>query len=387
MKRIYLDNIAGTPIHPEVKEAMIPFLEGNYGNPQSLHSFGAEVNRAVKNAREKTASLINCTPEEIFFTSSGTESNNFALKGIAWANQKKGNHIIISAIEHQSILHSAKALERMGFKTSIVPVDKFGLVSPDDVAKSITSETILVSIMLANSEVGTIEPVKDIAKIVKEKGIVFHTDAVGAVGNIPVDVNELGVDLLSLSGSQFYGPKGAAALFIKKGVRVLPFIDGGIQEEGRRAGTENVSGIVGLGKAAEMAKIEIPGRMAYLSALRNRMIKELPEKIKNIYVTGHPENRLPHHASFCIEFIEGEAMLLRLDMEGIAVSSGSACTSRALKTSHVLVAMKIPAALAQGSIVFSLNIFNTNDDVDFVLKVFPPIVDLLRKMSPLYQGK
>lgn len=384
MKKIYLDHIASTPVHPDVVETMIPYLKENFGNPQSLYEFGQRARSAIDNAREKVASLINAKPEEIYFTSSGTESNNFALKGIALANQKKGKHIIVSSIEHQSILYSAKSLEKLGFKITHILVDKFGLINPDDVSKAITDETILVSIMYANSEVGTIEPINEISKIVKEKGIIFHTDAVAAVGNIPVDVVKSEIDSLSLAGNQFYGPKGVGALFVKKGVRIIPFMDGGIQEDGRRAGTENVPGIVGLGKAAELAMKEMSERKKYLSNLRNKLINGLPKRIEHIYLSGHPDKRLPHHASFCVEFIEGESMLLNLSMEGIAVSSGSACTSRALKASHVLTAMDIPAALAQGSIVFSFGISNTKEDLEHVLKVFPPIVEKLRKMSPLY---
>ena len=384
MKRIYLDHIAGTPIHSDVVEAMLPYLRENFGNPQSLHEFGQEAKNAIDESREKVAVLINAKPEEIYFTSSGTESNNFALKGLALANQKKGNHIIISSIEHQSVLYSAKSLEKLGFRITQLPVDKFGLINPDDVSNAITKETILVSIISANSEVGTIEPIDEISRIVKEKGVIFHTDAVPAVGNIPVDVKTSGIDSLSLAGNQFYGPKGVGALFLRKGVRIIPFIDGGIQEEGRRGGTENVPGIVGLGKAAELAEQGMSERNKYLLSLRDKLINELPQKIEYIYLIGHPDNRLPHHASFCIEFIEGESMLLNLSMEGIAVSSGSACTSRALKASHVLTAMKVDAALAQGSIVFSLGVSNTKEDIDYVLKVFPPIVEKLRKMSPIY---
>jgi len=260
VRRVYLDLIAATPLHPQVLEAMLPYLKENFGNPQSLHSVGQEALKAVEEAREKVAQLINCEPSEILFTSSGSESNNFALKGLALAQQKRGTHIILSAVEHQSVLHSAKSLEKLGFKVSSVPVDKWGLVNPEDVQRAFSDETILVSVMLANSEVGTIEPIGEIAEICRSRDVLFHTDAVAAAGNIPVDVKDLRVDALSLAGSQFYGPQGSAALFVKKGTRILPFIDGGIQESGRRAGTENVSGIVGLGKAAEIAKKEMAKR-------------------------------------------------------------------------------------------------------------------------------
>ena len=384
MRRVYLDLIAATPLHPQVLEAMLPYLKENFGNPQSLHSVGQEALKAVEEAREKVAQLINCEPSEILFTSSGSESNNFALKGLALAQQKRGTHIILSAVEHQSVLHSAKSLEKLGFKVSSVPVDKWGLVNPEDVQRAFSDETILVSVMLANSEVGTIEPIGEIAEICRSRDVLFHTDAVAAAGNIPVDVKDLRVDALSLAGSQFYGPQGSAALFVKKGTRILPFIDGGIQESGRRAGTENVSGIVGLGKAAEIAKKEMAKRIKKVKPLRDRLIKLLPQEVEHVFLTGNPEKRLPHHASFCIEFVEGEAMLLNLDMKGISASSGSACTSRALKASHVLLAMGIDHALAQGSLVFSLIEETTSKDIDYLLEVFPPIIERLRKMSPLY---
>lgn len=384
MRRIYLDHIATTPLHPQVLEAMLPFLKEKFGNPQSLHSVGQEALTAVEEAREKVAHLINAKPSDIFFTSSGSESNNFALKGLALARKDRGSHLIISAVEHQSVLHSAKSLEKLGFSITSVPVDKWGLVNPDDIKKAITKETILVSVMLANSEVGTIEPVGEIAKICQAHDITFHTDALAAVGNIPVDVKELGVDALSLAGNQFFGPKGSAALFLKKGTRILPFIDGGIQEGGRRAGTENVAGIVGLGKAAEIAELKMEERTKEIKPLRNMLIQKLPQIVEHVILTGHPESRLPYHASFCVKFIEGEAMLLNLDMQGIAVSSGSACTSRALKASHVLLAMGIDHAVAQGSLVFSLIEETTSEDIEYFLEVFPPIIDRLRKMSPLY---
>ncbi len=384
MKKIYLDHIASTPVHSEVFEAMLPYLKDKFGNPQSLHSVGQEALNAVEEAREKVARLIQAKPEEIFFTSSGSESNNFALKGFALAHRSRGNHIVISAVEHQSVLHSAKNLEKRDYKVSQVPVDQSGLVDPEDVRKAIRKETILVSIMLANGEVGTIEPVAEIAQICRQQDVLFHTDAVDAVGNVPVDVAELGVDALSLAGSQFYGPKGSAALYLKKGARIFPFIDGGIQEKGRRAGTENVAGIVGLGKAAEIAKKELQQRIQKVKPLRDSLIQRFPQKVERVRLTGHPEKRLPHHASFCIEFVEGEAMLLNLDMQGISAASGSACTSRALKASHVLLAMGIEHALAQGSIVFSLIEETTKQDIDYLLEVFPPIIERLRKMSPLY---
>jgi len=292
--------------------------------------------------------------------------------------------VVVSAIEHFSVLHSARTLEKWGFEVSEVPVDKHGTVDPEDVRKSLRKDTVLVSIMHANGEVGTIEPIGEIAKITRENNVVFHTDAVAAAGTIPVDIKELGVDALSLAGNQFYGPKGVGALWVRKGVRIMPIIDGGIQEGGRRAGTENVPAIAGLGKAAELAERDIAKRIKHLAPLRDRLLKELPGKIENVVVTGHPRNRLPGHASFCVEFIEGEAMLMLLNSKGVAVSSGSACTSRALKASHVLIAMGISHELAQGSVLFTLGIDSTAEDMDYVLEAMPPVVDRLRQMSPLY---
>lgn len=384
MKRVYFDHIAATPVEPRVVEAMMPFLRDKFGNPQSLHSAGQGALEAIEEARARVGALIGASSEEIFFTASGSEANNFALKGLALARRDKGNHVVVSAVEHQSVLSSVRSLEKFGFSSTLVPVDGHGLVDPDDVKKAVKKETVLVSVMLANSEVGTVEPAADVARFCREAGVPVHTDAVAAVGNIPVDVSQLGVDALSLAGDQFYGPKGSAALFIQKGTRILPLIDGGIQEGGRRAGTENVAGIVGLGKAAEIAAGELPERMSRMRQLRDRLIDALPRLVDHILLTGHREKRLPHHASFCVRFIEGEAMLLNLDMKGIAASSGSACTSRALKASHVLLAMGIDHALAQGSLVFSLIDGTTKEDIDYLLDVFPPIIERLRKMSPLY---
>ena len=384
MRKVYLDNVAITPLLPEVREAMLPFLGEVFGNPSSLHDWGDVARQAVDAARSQVAELIGANDEEVIFTGSGTESNNFAVKGLALAQQSKGKHVVVSAIEHFSVLHSARTLEKWGFEMTQVPVDKYGLVNPEDVKRSIRKDTILVSVMHANGEVGTIEPIKEIAKIAKENNVVFHTDAIATAGTIPVDVKELGVDALSLAGNQFYGPKGVGALWVRRGVRIMPFLDGGVQEGGRRAGTENVPAIVGLGKAAELAKANMAARMKQLIPLRDRLLKELPAKIEHVMVTGHPQNRLPGHASFCVEFIEGESMLMFLNIEGIAVSSGSACTSRALKASHVLIAMGISHELAQGSLLCTFGLDNTNEDVDYMLKVLPPIVDRLRQMSPLY---
>jgi cysteine desulfurase len=364
---------------------MLPYFSGRFGNPSNLHDVGREAKNAVEEARAKTAALIGAKTEEIYFTSSGAESNNFALKGLAQANSQKGNHIIVSQIEHFSVLHPAKTLEKSGFSVTYLETDKTGLVDPVDVAKAITKDTILVSIMHANNEIGTIQPIEEIGRITKEKGVLFHTDAVASVGWVSVDVRTLGVDALSLSGHQFYGPKGAAALFVRKGVRIKPQIEGGIQEDGRRAGTENVPAIVGLGKAAELAAAEIPHRMSYLSALRDRLQKGLTEKIDHTVVNGHPTRRLPHNLNVSMWYVEGESMLLFLNMEGVSVSSGSACTSRSLKASHVLVCIGTDAAVANGTLLMTLGMGNTAEDIDYVIEKLPPIVQRLREMSPLYE--
>lgn len=384
MKRIYLDHFAATPLRPEVREAMMPFLGDVFGNPQSLHSFGQEASAAVDAARGQVAALIGSEPQEIYFASSGTEANNFAIKGLATAYRAKGRHVVHSAIEHQSVLNPVRWLEKSGFSSTPVPVDGDGLLDPAEIEKALTKDTVLVSVMTANSEVGTVEPIAEIARICRERDVLFHSDAVAAAGSIPIDVKTSGVDALSFAADQFYGPKGAAALFVRKGTRILPFIEGGIQEGGRRGGTENVAGIVGMGKAADIALAEMKGRTASVQPLRDLLLKELPGRVDHVLVTGHLEHRLPHHASFCIEFIEGEAMLLSLDMKGVAASSGSACTSKALKASHVLLAMGLDHAMAQGSLVFGLIEDTTRGDIDFLLDVFPPIIERLRKMSPLY---
>jgi len=384
MRKVYLDNAATTPLLPEVSEAMVPYLGEFFGNPSSLHDWGDPAREAIEVARAQVARLIGANAEEIIFTGSGTESNNFAIKGLALAQQARGKHVIISAIEHFSVLHSARTLEKWGFELTLVPVDKYGVVDPEAVRQSIRKDTVLVSVMHANGEVGTIEPIAEIAKITRENNVTFHTDAVATAGTIPVDIKELGVDALSLAGNQFYGPKGVGALWVRKGVRIMPLLDGGVQEGGRRAGTENIPAIVGLGKAAELARTSVEARIEHLTPLRDRLLAELPAKIDHVVVTGPPRHRLPGNASFCVRFIEGEAMLMLLNSQGIAVSSGSACTSRALKASHVLIAIGLPHELAQGSVLFTFGINNNNEDVDYVLEVMPAIVDRLRQMSPLY---
>lgn len=385
MRKCYFDHVATNPIQPDVLEAMMPYFKEEFGNPLSVYDLGINARNAIERAREQVASLINVKPSTIIFTSSGAEANNLAIRGIALARQNQGKHIIVSKVEHHSILNSARVLEKSGFVVTYLPVDKYGLVDPDTLKKSITKETILISITHASSEIGTIEPIKELSAIAKEHNIIFHADGVATTGNISVDIKDLGVDLYSMAAHQFYGPKGAGALYVKEGIRIVPLIYGGIQEGGRRAGTENVPAIVGIGKAAEIAKNELSHRIEHTKKLRDRIIKEVL-KIPNVYLTGHPDNRLPHHASFVVEFIEGEAMLLMLAMKGIYAASGSACSSKALKSSPILLSLGISSALAQGSIVFSLGKDNTEDDVDYFLKEFPQIVMRLREMSPFAKG-
>ncbi len=387
MRDVYMDYAATTPIRPEVVEAMLPYLREDFGNPLSLHSYGEKPRQALEEAREKVAALIGAQPNEIYFTASGSEANNMAVKGVALMARSKGqgNHIVVSAVEHQSVLYAAETMAKLGFEVTQVPVDQHGLIEPRAVADAMRDDTVLVSVMLANGEIGTIEPVAEIAQLVKERGVSFHSDAVAAVGYVPIDVKDLRVDMLSLTGSQFYGPKGAGALYIRRGLRLLPLIDGGIQENGRRAGTEAVPAIVGLGVAAELAQAELDRRAKHLLPLRDRLIERLTHEIPHVYLTGHPTRRLPHHVSVTVEYIEGESMLLFLSMKGVAVSSGSTCTSRALKASHVLTAIGVEAALAQGSLVFTLGEGNRQEDVDYVLEVLPGIVERLRQMSPIYK--
>lgn len=383
-KKIYFDHGAATPVLPEVLEEMLPYFREKFGNPQSLHDWGGKSASALEKAREKVATLIGAKPEEIIFVSSGTEANNLALKGIALREKKKGkDEIICSAIEHHSVLNPAKTLKKWGFKLTILRVDKYGFVDPEEVKKSLTSRTALVSIMHANGEVGTCEPIEEISRITREKGVLFHTDAVSSVGKIPVNVTQLGVDALSLASQGFYGPKGAGALWIRKGVGLLPLLEGGIQEEGRRTGTENVPAIVGMGKAAEIARRELKNWMKKLIPLRDRLLEKLPQRIENLRVNGHPTKRLPGNVHVCVDFVEGESMLILLNQKGVACSSGSACTSRALKASHVLLALGIPPSTAQGSLLFTLGIENTQEEVDYLLEVLPPLVEKLRKISPL----
>ena len=384
MAKIYLDHVSATPLHPEVRAAMLPYLSEHFGNPSSMHDQGQEARDAVDGARAEVARLIGARPEEIVFTSGGTEANNLAVKGLALAHDAKGKHVLVSAVEHVSVLNAAHALERFGFEVELVPVDKFGLVDPAYVARRLRQDTVLVSIMTANNEVGTLQPVADIARFTREKGILFHTDAVCSAGNIPVNVQTLGVDALSLAGNQFYGPSGTGALWLRQGLKPVPLLDGGFQESRKRAGTENVPGIVGMGKAAEIARRDLAARISQLLPMRDRLLAGLPGRIAHVFPTGHPVQRLPGHASFCVEFVEGEAMLLWLNSKGIAVSTVSSCTSKALRASHVLLALGLSHSQSQGSLTFSLGLSNTMSDVDYVLETLPGIVESLRAMSPLY---
>jgi cysteine desulfurase len=385
MKIINMDHVAASPLLPEVVDAMLPFLKEMYGNPSSMHSLGEEVTEAIDDAREKVAALIHARPSGIVFTSGGTEANNWALKGMIQAARSRGNHVITSPIEHFSIMHAMKALENQGVEVTRVPVDQYGIVDPADVKKAITSKTIFISVMHANNEVGSIQPIGEIGRIARENGIPFHTDAVATAGVLPVDVDALNVDLLSLAANPFYGPLGVGALFVRKGVRIAPLMDGGIQEGGLRAGTENVLGIIGMGKAAELALRDMDERIAHLVPLRDRLMKEIPAAVEEVELVGHPSQRLPGNASLTVKYVEGESMLLFLDMEGIKIASGSACISRSLKVSHVMLSMGIDAATAQGSLLFTLGMDNGDTDVDEVLRILPPIVQKLRDMSPLYK--
>ncbi len=382
-----MDHAATTSTDVEVVKEMEPYFSLKYGNPNSIHSFGQEARDAVEEAREKIAHLIGANPSEIVFTAGGTEADNYAIKGIAWANQKKGNHIITSKIEHHAVLHSCQFLEKQGFKVTYLPVDKYGLIDPEDVKKAITDKTILVTVMHANNEIGTIEPIKEISKVVKKAGVYFHSDSVQTTGHIPIDVNDLGVDMLSMSGHKFYGPNGVGALYLRKKTRIVNLIDGGAQEKNRRAGTENVAGIVGLGKAAELAeKRLLQGKEDEVIKLRDRLIKGITKKIDHTHLNGHPTKRLPGNANFCFEFIEGESMLLSLDMEGVAASSGSACTSGSLEASHVLLSIGLPPEIAHGSLRLTLGKDNTNEEIDYVISILPGIIEKLRALSPFKEN-
>jgi cysteine desulfurase len=386
MKPIYMDNNATTRTREEVLEAMLPYFKDVYGNASSVHQFGRIARVAIDRARAQLAALVGAAvPEEIIFTAGGTESDNMAIKGVAHALRHRGNHIITTTIEHSAVLNACKALEKDGAKVTYLPVDGYGLVDPQAVKSAITEKTVLVTIMYANNEVGTIEPAGEIAKICREKGVYFHTDAVQAAGKVPFDVKVIGADMLSMSGHKIYGPKGIGAIYIKKGTKVDPILHGGHHEMNKRAGTENVPGIVGFGQAAELANKELSEECRTMTELRDRLYKGIVDKIPEVHLNGHPEKRLPNTLNVAFKYLEGESILLNLDMEGVAVSTGSACTSGTLEPSHVLTGMGIDAADAQGSIRFSLGRDNTKEDVDYVIKILPPIIQRLREMSPLYE--
>jgi len=387
MRKVYLDNNATTRMREEVLEAMFPYMKDIYGNASSVHEFGRVARRAIDEARTSVAALMDAaSPEEIIFTSGGTESDNFAIKGVASALKSKGNHIITVSTEHHAVLNSCKVLEKDGYKVTYLGVDQDGIISLDELKKAISNDTILITIMLANNETGTIEPVDEIGRIAKEKGIYFHTDAVQAVGKIPFEAKSMNVDLISMSAHKIYGPKGVGALYIKKGTKIIPQIHGGHHEMGKRAGTENVAGIVGLGRAALLSKRETAEESKKLAELREYLYKGLTRKVEYTRLNGHPVKRLPNTLNMSFQYLEGESIVLNLDMEGVAVSTGSACTSGTLEPSHVLTAMGIDPVDSQGSIRFSLGRDNTKEDMDYVIEVLPPIIKRLRDMSPLYKG-
>ena len=387
MKRVYLDYAATTPMHPEVIEYMSRLHAGVFGNPSSIHACGQEARKYVEEARTSVAKLIGAQPEEIYFTSGGTESDNWALQGIAVANKSRGNHIITSTVEHHAIHETMHFLVQQGFSVTEVPVDKYGMVDPDAVKKAITPKTILISIMHSNNEVGTLQPIDEISRIAREAAICLHTDGVQSVGHVPVDVKHLGVDLLSSSAHKFYGPKGVGILYIRQGIKIIPLIYGGAQERNLRAGTENVPAIAGMGKAAEIALKEMDAEGLRLTVLRDKLIKGIMEKIEHTRLNGHPARRLPNNVNFSLEFVEGEAICLHLDMTGICVATGSACSSESMEASHVLLAMGLPPETARASLRLTSGKWTTEADIDYVLDVLPKVVNRLRSISPLARKK
>ena len=386
MRKVYLDNAATTALSPKVLEQMMPYLTTIYGNPSSPHSFGQEARRGVEHARDQVAKALNALPEEIIFTGCGTESDNTVLFGVAERYKSKGNHIITTNVEHHAILHTCEALEKRGIEVTYLPVDENGMVTAEQVANAITDKTILVSIMFANNEVGTIMPVTEIGKVCRERGVLFHTDAVQAVGHVPIAVKAMNIDMLSMSAHKFHGPKGVGALYMKKGIRLPAYVMGGAQERNRRAGTENVAGVVGLGAAIELATQNLEESAARMTKLRDKLIAGIAERIPEVKLNGHPTLRLPNNVNYSIKYIEGESILLMLDMNGIAASSGSACTSGSLDPSHVLLALGLSHEVAHGSVRLTLSDETTEEDIDYVLEVLPKVAERLRAMSPLYHG-
>lgn len=384
-RAVYLDHAATTPVHPQVVEAMLPYFSERYGNASSIHSLGREARQGLEEARATVAGILNCRGEEIIFTSGGTESDNLAIRGVSWMNRRRGDHIITSSVEHHAVSHTCEQMERQfGFEVTYLPVDEYGLVDSRDVERAITETTILISIMYANNEVGTVEPIAEIGEIARRRGIPFHTDAVQAAGALSLDVQELDVDLLTLSAHKFYGPKGVGLLYVREGVGVLPIQTGGGHERGRRSGTENVAGIVGLATALTLAEERREEESIRLAALRDRLIEGLLSSIDHCCLLGHPQKRLPNNANIAFEYVEGEGILVGLDLEGIAASSGSACSTGSADPSHVLLAMGVRPDLARGAIRMTLGRENTEEDVDRVSEVLPAIVERLRAMSPLY---
>jgi cysteine desulfurase len=388
MQRIYLDHAGATPVRPEIVQAMLPFFTERFGNPSAVYDLGTEIKDVLEEQRAKVAALIGAEAKEIVFTSSGAEANNLAIKGAALANLKKGRHLIVSGIEHHSVLNAARYLEKFhDFEVTFLPVDKYGLVNPDRLKKTLTPATVMVSIQHGSNEIGTVQPISQLASVCREAGVLFHTDAVATAGQIPIDVQELQVDLLSLNGPGLAGPKGTGALYFRRNLRLVPQIHGGIQENGRRGGTENVPGIVGLGTAAALARNDLEARALHLTALRDRLVADIRKNIASVVYTGHPEQRLPGHASFCIEGLEGEALLFMLNRQGIYANTGSACASKALKVSPVLCAIGISPDLAQGSVVFTFATDNREEEVDRVLAELPAAVERLRSFSPVWRKK
>lgn len=385
MRKVYFDHNATTPVRSEVKEAMLPFLAEKFGNPSSLHWAGREIRAYVEDAREQAAKLINAEPSEIVFTSCGSEGDNMAIKGVLMGNLKKGRHVITTVVEHPAVYNTCRFLEKFDFQVTYVPVDNYGMIDPDDIKKAIRKDTVLISVMYANNETGNIFPIEEIVKIAHSEGILFHTDAVQVAGKIPIDVKALDLDLLTVSGHKFNAPKGVGFQFVKKGIDVLPLISGGHQERGLRAGTENMAGIVALGKACELAIVEMKEKSEKIGALRDKLEQGILEKIPDTVVNGHPEQRLYNTTNISFKYIEAEALLVMLDMNGIAVSTGSACSSGATEPSHVLTAMNLDPLCSRGAIRFSLGYGNTEEDVEYCLEVLPPLVEKIRKMSPFYK--
>ncbi len=382
--KVYLDNAATTAMNKSVFEEMIPYLTDIYGNPSSVHLFGRKARQAIDKARDRVAAAINALPREIIFTGSGTEADNMAIVGVAHRFAKKGKHIITTTVEHHAVLHTCERLEKEGYRVTYLPVDEYGMVTPEQVREAITDETILVTIMFANNEVGTIQPISEIGAICREAGVIFHTDAVQAIGHLPVDVEAMNIDMLSMSAHKFHGPKGVGVLYVKRGIVIPSFVVGGAQENNKRAGTENVSGIVGMGKAIELAVAELDKNMERVTYLRDRLISGILEKIPEVKLNGHPEFRLPGNVNFSIRYIEGESILLSLDMYGIAASSGSACTSGSLDPSHVLLAIGLPHEVAHGSVRLTISEYNTEEEIDYTIEKLAEATERLRQMSPLY---